>query len=847
MKKLICFICVISCFRAATAQLHEIKGRITDLQTSNALPGATVTIKGGSASVSANHEGYFILSKLHAGNIILVISYVGYENLELAVTVKDNATTVADAALTLVYKPGNEIVISASKRPEKLTNAPASIHVIGKKELEQFSGSNVHELLSKVQGLEFVRTGVDYIAINARGFNRAANNKVFQMVDGRNSMTTISTGLPLYNNASVNKEDIESIEIILGPQAALYGPNVHNALFYTTTKDPRKYQGTTLAVSAGNQYQFSARLRQATKINNKWAYKLTGEYAAGKEFVFYDSVYAGGSMYGPAVAIPERNVDFDFRHIRGEAHVYYSVTPKADIIISGGGSNNNFLGVTNGGRNQMRGIKIGFLQARLVHPNFFVNIYNTWGNIGTSYAISSYTRDFWNRTHSTITSGALYPTQGRLPPDSAELFALRLGNQFKEQNQRINAEAQYNYSFQKTGLFLVAGLSYQKEKPNSFGFSLIDKDRRIYVTQTGVVLQLEKILPWGMRFIGAARFDNHSNFGNFFSPKLALTKRIGESNFRITWGKAYSMPSIFFQSANTSGFTFGNGTGIRYIPNQSKFSETTSVKSTTALKPEEISTWEIGYKGTIVKKLYVDINYYNGLSKNFLSPPQSIGGRTLAVGDIPVTHNPAFAGTVVNDTLKNATFNTFFNYGDVKAYGLDVGLNYYFSAKVSLAVNYSWFGSDITKDNIKNDANNDGYVSAEEKSLNAPKNRGVVILSFQNLCKQKMIVNISARFVEQYDFYSGNQIGTAEGKGKRGLVYRGPNLPQLIKNFDWGPLGGFTTIELSAGYKLNNMINLNMGITNVFNAKQIEFVGSPFIGRLFMFEIRVHIPNGTQK
>jgi iron complex outermembrane receptor protein len=69
--------------------------------------------------------------------------------------------------------------VAASKRAEKITNAPASIYVIGKKELGQFSGSNVYELFSNVQGIESVRTGVDYIAINARGFNRAANNKVF--------------------------------------------------------------------------------------------------------------------------------------------------------------------------------------------------------------------------------------------------------------------------------------------------------------------------------------------------------------------------------------------------------------------------------------------------------------------------------------------------------------------------------------------------------------------------------------------------------------------------------------------------------------------------------------------
>ena len=121
--------------------------------------------------------------------------------------------------------------------------------------------------------------------------------------------------------------------------------------------------------------------------------------------------------------------------------------------------------------------------------------------------------------------------------------------------------------------------------------------------------------------------------------------------------------------------------------------------------------------------------------------------------------------------MQNALFNTFFNYGNVKAYGLDVGLNYSFNNFINLAIKYSWFDSDITEDDMKNDANGDGYVSLEETSLNAPNHRGIAILNFQNLCKQKMFVNISARFVQQYDFYSGNQIGTEAGEGKRGRVY----------------------------------------------------------------------------
>jgi iron complex outermembrane receptor protein len=156
----------------------SVNGKVTDKQTREALPAATVTIKGVSSSVITNNEGYFVFPKLNAGKVILVISYVGYEALELPVIVTDENTTIADAGLTIDNRPGNEVVVSASKRAEKITNAPASIQVIGVKDLEQFSGSNVGELVSKVQGVEYTRSGVDEITFNARGFNSAFNIKV---------------------------------------------------------------------------------------------------------------------------------------------------------------------------------------------------------------------------------------------------------------------------------------------------------------------------------------------------------------------------------------------------------------------------------------------------------------------------------------------------------------------------------------------------------------------------------------------------------------------------------------------------------------------------------------------
>jgi iron complex outermembrane receptor protein len=850
MRKLLFFLPWMVLSSALYAQITGgVTGIVKDMQSGEGLAGATVSVKGLQTSTLTDSEGKFLLKGLKPGKVVLLVSYVGYGEHALSMNIKEGETARVAASLGVSARPGDEVVISASKRPEKITNAPASIQVIGINDMEQFAGSNVGELVSKVQGVEYTRNGLTDITFNARGFHSAFNNKVFQIVDGRNSMAALSGSLPIMNRGSTIKDDMERLEIILGPQSALYGPNAHNAVFNTITKDPRKYAGTTISLTTGSRYQFSGRFRHAAKVSNKFAYKLSGEYLVGKEFDFRDSVYAGNQSgstpyFGKPVAIPER-LDPDFRHMRGEGHFYYTIKSKTDLILSGGSNNSNWPQVTTTGRNQMRGVTYSFLQARLAHPRYFVNVYNTWGSIGTSYVVANYTRDFWNRTHSTLPPG---PPNGFLYPDEAEKITKTL---FKEESQRTNADAQYNYKFENAGLFLVAGLNFQQDRPNGFGINLVDSFRNIQVEQYGAVIQLEKSLPYRIRLISATRVDHHSNFGTFFSPKFGIVKAVADGNFRVTWARAFSMPSILNQYSGIGGSLFGNGAGITYIPTGAKFSDPASLRTTDPLKPEQVSTWEVGYKGTITKKLFLDVNYYKGISKNFISPPRSVLGRALYVGDIAVNHNSNTAGTVQNDILIGGRFSTFFNYGEVKVSGIDAGLTYTFNKFVSLAVKYSWFTSGIMDDDMRNDANKDSFVSKEETSLNAPQHRGAVILGFQNLLEGKVYLNLSARILEEYDFYSGSQIGTAAGKGERGLVYGGlgPNgQPRYYpKNFDWGPLGGFTTVDLSAGYKFNQMISAGVSITNLFNTEQIEFVGSPSISRLISFELRVHVPQAVKK
>jgi iron complex outermembrane receptor protein len=294
----------------------------------------------------------------------------------------------------------------------------------------------------------------------------------------------------------------------------------------------------------------------------------------------------------------------------------------------------------------------------------------------------------------------------------------------------------------------------------------------------------------------------------------------------LGWAKAYALPSIQNQYASIRDFFFGNGgTGISYIPNNAPVNDPQSVRITQPLKAEEVNTWEFGIKGQPAQKIWVDANAYYGTSKNFITPSLPVGGRALTVNGIEVTHNPSFAGTVSNDTLRGANFFTFFNYGKAKIYGLDVGVSSTLAPSVQLALKYSWLNAEFEE----NDANKDGVISEDEKSINAPNHRGVALLTVEDLFKERLNLSLGARIVQTYDFYSGNQVGSAKGAGTR----------TPPKNFNYGPLGGFSTFDLGAEYRWSQKVFFNFNMTNIFNTRQIEFVGSPSIGRLAMASIKV--------
>ncbi len=868
MKQLFTFLCVLWSLSMA-AQRGTVSGKVTDQANNEPLPGASIVVEGATASATTGaltqSDGTYTLS-LPAGNYTLLFSFIGYQTRTFSVRVEAGRTTTLDVALTESGVQGNEVVVSASRRAEKLTNAPATISVINARAIAELPSFNVAELLGRQKGVDYVRSGVLGIGINARGFNSAFNPKNLQINDNRFS-ALIATGLPLGALSTTVKEDIERIEVILGPSSALYGPNAHNGLLNTITKDPRTSEGTTIALGAGNQKVLTARLRHAMKLGDRFAFKVSGEYTQGEEFDFTDTVYVlSAAAPGGAFALPEYSLDRNFNSLRGEAQLYYSVNKTSDIIVGYGASNSNNIGNTNAGRNQIRDWRVSWLQARYVSPRLFLNVYNTWSTTDSTIAMNQRTVNYFSyiangfseeeaRTRSIATQYLpLSPTTG---------LHLPRGALFQDSSQRLNAEAQYNYALPQLFDFIV-GVQYQRDKAYSRQTYLLDKNGPIVINQLGGYLQLER--KFGrLRTVVAARADNHELYGFNFIPKAALVYSTDNSALRLTYGEGIAAPTILNLSANIfGGLLLGNGEGFTIKEVDVVTNTVVGQFQVPKLQVERIQTIEMGYKAQLGKRIYLDANAYFNRSKNFLSPAINVAtdrelfdhdgnpntpriprirGYGVLRGNQPISEITATTPLPDGDRGADIVL-TYVNFGQVYTYGLDFGLNVNLAKGLSGVLNYSWFGYTLDRDDPSNDGNRNGVVDENDLPINTPTHK---VGAGLNYVRGGFFANLFGRWYNAYDFFSGINVAAHTNES---LLYAGSPVIEgrrVGRSFNYGPLGGQLNLDLSAGYTFKERYTLSAQVVNVLGVQIREFVASPPIGRLYSVELKVNLPGLSKK
>jgi iron complex outermembrane receptor protein len=157
-------------------------------------------------------------------------------------------------------------VTSVSKQPQSLSKAPAAIYVITSDEIKRSGATSIPQALRDVPGLHVAQLDSQKWAIGSRGFNGRYNNKLLVMMDGRTLYSPEFSGV-YWEVQDTLMADIERIEVIRGPGAAMWGANAVNGVINIITKHSADTQGGYAEIGAGDYEQGFASVRFGGKLD----------------------------------------------------------------------------------------------------------------------------------------------------------------------------------------------------------------------------------------------------------------------------------------------------------------------------------------------------------------------------------------------------------------------------------------------------------------------------------------------------------------------------------------------------------------------------------------------------
>ena len=166
-------------------------------------------------------------------------------------------------------------VTSVARRPESVAQASAAVAVISREDIRRSGVADLPEALRLLPGLAVARVGSRDWAVSSRGFNQQSSNKMLVLVDGRVVYSPIFAGV-FWDVQRVPLEDIDRIELIRGPGAALWGANAVNGVINVVTRTAAESQGGIAALTLGTNDQAQAELRYGTGLGSTGALRVYG-------------------------------------------------------------------------------------------------------------------------------------------------------------------------------------------------------------------------------------------------------------------------------------------------------------------------------------------------------------------------------------------------------------------------------------------------------------------------------------------------------------------------------------------------------------------------------------------
>ncbi len=700
------------------AQTGSIKGKVRDNKTGEALPSVNIVVKATTTGASTNIEGEYEIKNLSPGTYTLVARLVGYENKEMAgVTVSSGASTTWNFSLSdAAVQVSEMIVYGASRRAERITEAPAAIVSIAPKDIELKAASGqLPCLLESQPGVDVVQSGVQDFNINTRGFNSSLNRRLLVLMDGRD-IAIAFLGSQEWNSLSIPLQDLGRLELVRGPGSALYGPNAFNGVINIATPAPKDVQGTKLTYATGELGTQRADIRQAGVLDEHWSYKANiGRVQSGtwsRSRTAADRSANGQFEYPGLTSAELRSISAgEVSSLYFSGRMDYAFDDNVFTTEGGFAEVQNELFVTGIGRVQVTKADKPWGRINLSLPNLNVMI---WG-------------------------------QGRKSIEPQ--YALATGAPLHEKSSVFHGEVQTNFNLLEDALRVILGASHRLYSVDTRATLMANKQED---NTSGVLAQLEYAPTDWIKLVGAARWDRSTLHEDQISPKGAVVwSPSPDHSLRATVNQAFQVP-------NYSEFYLRVGAGFANVslfrsPLNPNGTIPVLARGNSRLSVEKITGYEVGYKGVFLEKsVFVTLDAYSNDAKNFITDLlQGVNPDFPFVPPAGFAGNPALEAAIRAQAPglsaidgKPAIVVSYTNAGKVEERGVELGMNYYVNDEVLLTGNWTWYDFKVKEQRV-------GDILLP----NAPKHKFSAGFSWTRADGIDLAIN--ARNIQAFDWAAG--------------------------------------------------------------------------------------------
>lgn len=281
MKKLVS---VLFAFFIGTVMVAQttISGSVKEAKTGEPIPGANVKVVGKSIGTTSDFDGNFSLKIAQTPPFTLEVSLIGFSSMKVEITNNNQTVKVLlDEAATAL----DEVVVSASRTPERILESPVTIERMDVREIKNTSSPTFYDGLENLKGVDVNTNSFTFKSVNTRGFATFANTRFMQLVDGMDNSSP-ALNFNLGNLLGMSELDVNSVELLPGASSALYGANAFNGILFMTSKNPFESAGVSTYVKTGITSQEAAGDNQYADVGIRLAYKFSDKFAAKASFSY---------------------------------------------------------------------------------------------------------------------------------------------------------------------------------------------------------------------------------------------------------------------------------------------------------------------------------------------------------------------------------------------------------------------------------------------------------------------------------------------------------------------------------------------------------------------------------